>query len=370
VSLLDRYLAREILLPFLAGLVFLTQVLLASQLLAQADVLLGSGVSTWDLLMVMVGLTPHLLGYVLPVAFLLGAVLGVGRLAEDRELVALGAAGISPVRLVKVPLLLGLAAAGVALWLSLRVEPVGLREARARVNEIIKKNVTSDVRPGVFYEELPDLVLYAESASHGQWRHVLISDRSDPSAPILALADTGRLEAAGEGQTLRLVLENGELHREEPGMGDYLTATFRRGSVAVGMGNALGDKNRFSGSLFELTPEQIVQLARERGAGDPEDGWRWWTFFHRRIAGPIGILAFALLAVPIAASRRGGRAFGYGVTLLSVVLYYAVLRFGEGLAQRGAVPPWLGPNLANLACVVAGLLATALMVRKGPGAVR
>ena len=136
------------------------------------------------------------------------------------------------------------------------------------------------------------------------------------------------------------------------------------------MGNALGDKNRFSGSLFELTPEQIVQLARERGARDPEDGWRWWTFFHRRIAGPIGILAFALLAVPIAASRRGGRAFGYGATLLSVVLYYAVLRFGEGLAQRGAVPPWLGPNLANLACVVAGLLATALMARKGPGAVR
>ena len=43
MSLLDRYLAREILLPFLAGLVFLTQVLLASQLLAQADVLLGSG---------------------------------------------------------------------------------------------------------------------------------------------------------------------------------------------------------------------------------------------------------------------------------------------------------------------------------------
>ncbi len=370
MSLLDRYLAREILLPFLAGSVFLTQVLLASQLLAQADVLLGSGVSTWDLLMVVVGLTPHLLGYVLPVAFLLGAVLGVGRLAEDRELVALGAAGISPARLVKVPLLLGLAAAGVALWLSLRVEPVGLREARARVNEIIKKNVTSDVRPGVFYEEIPDLVLYAESASHGQWRHVLISDRSDPSAPILALADTGRLDAAGEGQTLRLVLENGELHREEAGMGDYLTATFRRGSIAVGMGNALGDKNRFSGSLFELTPEQIVQLARERGARDPEDGWRWWTFFHRRIAGPIGILAFALLAVPIAASRRGGRAFGYGATLLSVVLYYAVLRFGEGLAQRGAVPPWLGPNLANLACVVAGLLATALMARKGPGAVR
>src|SRR4030067_1170975 len=45
MTTLDRYLAREILLPFAAGLLFLTQVLIATQILAQADVLLGSGVS-------------------------------------------------------------------------------------------------------------------------------------------------------------------------------------------------------------------------------------------------------------------------------------------------------------------------------------
>ena len=104
---LDRYLAREILLPFAAALLFLTQLLLASQILAQADVLFGAGVSAWDVLRILADLVPHLLEYVLPVAFLLGAVLGVGRLAEDREVVALSSLGISPVRLVRVPILLG-----------------------------------------------------------------------------------------------------------------------------------------------------------------------------------------------------------------------------------------------------------------------
>ena len=51
----------------------------------------------------------------LPLAFLLGAVLGVGRLAEDREVVALSAAGITPVRLVRVPILLGGLVAAAAL---------------------------------------------------------------------------------------------------------------------------------------------------------------------------------------------------------------------------------------------------------------
>ena len=367
MSALDRYLLREILPPFAAGLVFLTQVLVATQLLGQAEVLLGSGVSALDLVVVLSALTPHLLGYVLPVAFLLGSVLGVGRLTEDRELVALGAAGISPLRLVKVPLLLGLVVAAVALWLSLDVEPRGLKAAKARVDQIVKKNVSSEVRSGVFYEEIPTLTLYAEEARAGRWRHVLIEDRSDPRAPVLALAQAGRLEPAGAGDAMRLVLEAGELHREERA-GEYLVGGFERATVAVGLGPSLGEKNRLGASVFELTPGELAALAR--GARNPEEGRRWRSLLFRRLAGPVGILAFALLCVPIAAARRGGRAFGYGATLLAVVAYYAVMRFGEGLSQRGTLPAWLGPNLANAAFAVAGALALLAMHRKGPGAVR
>lgn len=367
MSLLDRYLAREILLPFAAGLVFLTQVLVATQLLGQAQVLLGSGVSLLDLAAVVAALVPHFLGYVLPVAFLLGGVLGVGRLTEDRELVALGAAGISPLRLVKMPLLLGAALSAAALWLAVDVEPRGLKAARARVDQIVKKNVSRDVRPGVFYEDIPTLTLYAEQARRGRWRHVLIADGSDPQAPVLALAQDGRFEPAGAGDAMQLVLGPGEMHRAERA-GEYLVGRFAGATVAVGLGASLGEKNRVGGSAFELTPGEIASLAR--AARTPEEGWRWRSLLFRRLAGPVGILAFALLCVPIAASRRGGKAFGYGATLLAVVAYYAVMRFGEGLSQRGALPPWLGPNLANAAFAVAGALALVAMHRKGPGAVR
>jgi len=368
VSLLDRYLAREILLPFAAGLLFLTQILLATQILAQADVLLGSGVSALDLGAVTIDLVPHFLGYVLPISFLLGAVVGTGRLAEDRELVALGAAGLSPTRLVRIPVALGIGVAALALWVGLALEPAGLRDARVRVNDLIRKNVTSDVRAGVFYEDIPDLTLYAEGTKGGRWSNVLISDRTDPAAPLLALAERGRLEPAGAGQGMRLVLDRGEVHREEPRADEYVAARYDRATITLGVGQTLSDRNRLVGSPFELRPGEIV--ARARAAKDPEEVRRWWTFLHRRIAGPIAILAFALLALPIAASRRGGRAFGYAATIVAVVAYYAVLRFGEGLSQRGALPPWLGPNLPNLAVALAGVALTVLMERRGPGAVR
>jgi len=364
---IERYLAREILLPFGAATVFLTQILVATQILAQAAVLFGSGVGALDLARVALDLVPHFLGYVLPIAFLLGAVAGVGRLAEDREIVALGAAGISPVRLVRVPLLLGAVVSAGAMAVALRVEPLALRDARLRVNDLIRRNVTSDVKGGVFYDELPDVTLYAEEVRGGKWSNVLISDRTDPEAPLLALARAGRLEPAGGGDDLRLVLEQGELHREELRSEEYVTGAFGRATITLGVGATLREQNRIVGSMFELTPEQISRRARE---SQGEGRRRMETFLHRRMAAPLSVLAFALLAVPVAATRRGGRAFGYAVTLLAVVAYYALMRFGEGLSQAGAVPPWLGPHLGNLACAALGLGLVLLLGRRGAEAVR
>jgi lipopolysaccharide export system permease protein len=371
MRLIDRYLAREILVPFTAGVVFLTQLLLATQLLSQAEVIFGSGVSPLDIAAVAVSLTPHFLGYVMPVSFLLGAVVGVGRIAEDREVVALGSVGISPTTLVRTPVVLGLLVALGALAVTLWLEPAGLRAARLRLNDVIRRNLTNDVRGGVFFEDIPNLTVYVEDAEAGRWRNVLISDRSDPRAPLLALAREGRLEPAGEGDALRLTLARGEVHREEAAADRYVRGEFERAEVTISAGSGVSDRNRLVGSRFELRPSQILaRAADEQRAGRGYDARRWLTFLHRRFAGPIAIRAFALLAAPIAAARRGGRAAGYAFTLVAVVVYYAILRFGETLAQRGAVPVWLGPQIGNLVVVAAGLFLTWRMARRGPEAVR
>ena len=197
MTLLDRYLAREILLPFAAGLVFLVQILLATQILAQADVLFGAGVSVLDLGAVALDLVPHFLGYVLPVAFLLGCTVGTGGWRRTASWWRSARLGCSPARLARVPIVLGVVLSALALWVGLVLEPAGLRDARQRVNDLIRKNVTNDVHAGIFYEDLPDLTLYAEGSQGGRWRHVLISDRTDPAAPLLALAEAGGIEPAG-----------------------------------------------------------------------------------------------------------------------------------------------------------------------------
>jgi lipopolysaccharide export system permease protein len=371
LPIVDRYLAKEILLPFLAGLLFLTQLLLATQLLSRADVLFGSGVSLLDVAAIIVALLPNVLGYVLPIAFLLGAVIGVGRLAEDREVIALGAAGISPARLVRVPVALGALAAAAGLWLSMSLEPAGFAAARSRLNEVVKRNVTNDVRPGTFYDQIPGYTLYAERARGGSWENVLISDRSNPAAPVLALAGKGRLEPVGAGQEMQLVLDAGELHREQADTDEYVAAEFGHAEVVIGLGTALTDRNSLARTAKEMTMEGFeARIAAERAKGDLAQAWRYEGYKHRRIAQPLAMLPFALLAVPLGASRRVGRAFAMAATVAAVIAQYLLMRTGEVMAQKGVLPAWLSLQIPT---IVLSLLAAALIVlqaRRGPGAVR
>jgi len=371
VPIVDRYLAKEILLPFLAGLLFLTQLLLATQILSRADVLFGSGVSLLDVASIIVALLPNVLGYVLPIAFLLGSVIGVGRLSEDREVIALGAAGISPTRLVRVPLALGVVATAAGLWLSTALEPAGFASARARLNDVVKRNVTNDVRAGTFYDQIPGYTLYAESARGGAWRNVLISDRSNPAAPVLALAAKGRLEPVGAGQEMQLVLDGGELHREQAGSDEYVAAEFRHAEVVIGLGTALTDRNSLARSAKEMTMAAFdARITAERARGNVAEAWKFEGYKHRRLAQPLAILPFALLAVPLGASRRVGRAFAMTATVLAVIGQYLLMRSGEVMAQHGALPAWLALQLPTVVLSVIAVALIAMQARRGPGAVR
>lgn len=371
MPLIDRYLAKEIAVPFAAGLVFLTQILLATQLLAQAEVLFGSGVSLLDVALVIVALLPHLLGYVLPIAFLLGAVIGVGRLSEDREVVALGAAGISPARLVRVPVGLGLAATAAGVLLSTALEPAGFAAARARLNDVVKRNVTNDVRAGTFYDQIPGYMLYAERAAAGEWENVLISDRSDPSAPVLAVAGKGRLEPVGAGQEMRLVLDAGELHREQAGVDEYVAADFQHAELVIGLGTALTDRNSLARSAREMTTAAFDErIAAERAKGNLPEAWRYEGYKHRRLAQPFAMIPFALLAVPLGASRRVGRAFAMAATVGAVIAQYLLMRSGEVMAQKGVLPAWASLQLPTVLLSIVAVVLIVLQARRGPGAVR
>ena len=100
LRIVDRYILKETLpLVFLSLLVF-TFVLMVPPIMQVAEALIAKGVDSWTITTLMLTLIPQGLGVTIPMAVLIGLLMGLGRMSADREMVALQACGVSIYRLL------------------------------------------------------------------------------------------------------------------------------------------------------------------------------------------------------------------------------------------------------------------------------
>ncbi len=370
MPILLRYVLKELLFPLVGWLLFLFLLLFVMQFLRATEVLLGSAVTAGDLGALLLYLGPHFIVMALPVAFLLAILLGLGRLGEDREITAMAALGIGPVQVTAVPVLFAVGLGALMWLLSATVEPRGLSEVRGLINEVIKKNIVGDVKPGVFYEDLTKLTVYAEhvDTERGVWGNVLIHDDREPDSPLLVLAHEGRVNPSGQGEALKLALADGEVHRAQRAERDYAIVGFERAEINVGVEDRLVRKNRFRSPREELTPMELREAARfEQSEGRAPEPFL--MAFWSRVANAFTPIAFALLGTPLAlassGARGGGRGRGLLLTILGYVGFYVLSRSFENMGAQGRLPIILAAFLPAMICSVVGLLGLWRVVRAG-----
>src|SRR5688572_15433432 len=100
-KILDRYLVREIALPFAISLVVLTFVLMIPPILQRAQDLIAKGVEVSVVARALMLLAPQALCNTIPMSVLIGILVGFGRLSADREFVTMQACGVSLMRLLR-----------------------------------------------------------------------------------------------------------------------------------------------------------------------------------------------------------------------------------------------------------------------------
>jgi lipopolysaccharide export LptBFGC system permease protein LptF len=123
VTTLQRYTLREILAPTALGLIVFTFVFLVGQLFKLAEMLLNSGIPANIALELIALLMPGVMAVTIPMALLVGVLLGVGRLAADREILAIKASGISLVHLAKPIVGFTIVVSGLMMWANMKLIP-------------------------------------------------------------------------------------------------------------------------------------------------------------------------------------------------------------------------------------------------------
>src|SRR5438445_9032628 len=122
MRILDRYIVREIFRHAFLGLVVFTFVLFVPQLVRLMELLVRHSGSGSQITKLFLYIFPGVLIFTIPMAVLVGVLLGLGRMSADSEIIALTALGISRQRMlvpVGVLALTGAIATGtLTLWLA------------------------------------------------------------------------------------------------------------------------------------------------------------------------------------------------------------------------------------------------------------
>jgi len=305
---------------------------------------------------------PHIVVLTLPVAFLLGLLIGIGRLSADSELTALRASGVDLLSLYRPIALLAVAIGAVTLALMLGVVPRTNHLLYAMKLRLSSYAFAQRIQPGVFSPEIAGLRVYAEGASSDrrELTGLIISDRSSPEGERLTLAKRGWLELEEDQGRLWLRVEDAETHHTQDGGARYDVTSFSQQRMI------LQDNGPTRGTEKQIREQTLRELLERAAARTrrPEDRRLALTEVHKKFALPAACLVFGLIGLPLGiVNRRGGRAAGFAVSVAIVLLYYALLATGEARAIEGRMSPALAMWLPNLLLLAFGAFALARVRR-------
>jgi len=322
---------------------------IVGDLVEQVDRYFDRGLTVGEVATAYVFMLPEFISWSFPIAALIAAVFTVHSMTQHREILAAKAGGISFHRLMAPLVALGLLLTGAGLLLS-EAGPIGKRRAGQilRSEEVLRQWRTDFVfktdddrtltvrRLEVFPPSMTQVVLEVPAGSDGVVAQHLQATR----APF----DSVR------GWTF----QNGYL-RILPDRAEPLTLFFdslRSSGFGEPPKGLLGRPS----AEGEMTNAEIDRLVANltRSGGDVsallvEKGQR------RAIA--VATFVIILFGGPLAtSSKRGGRAYGIGVALASVILYLLMFRLAGAAGQSGAIEPVLSAWVPNLVFLTCGLI--------------
>ena len=162
MTLIQRYLFRQIGLPIVAAVAALAGIGLLSQSLDQLEVIVERGQSVWVMVKLTLLALPQLIAVILPIGLFVGALIALTRLQREQELTAAYAAGVSRWALIRPALQIALIVTVISLLVNVFVQPWAQREGRRQAFAIRTDLAALLVEEGRFVQGPDGLTVYVQ----------------------------------------------------------------------------------------------------------------------------------------------------------------------------------------------------------------
>jgi LPS export ABC transporter permease LptG/LPS export ABC transporter permease LptF len=354
VRILNRYISGEILSHALIGGVIFTFILFMKELPRILEMVVHNSSTLVSVVEVILFMMPNFFMITIPMAVLVGVLLGLSRLAADSEIIAMRASGLGIGYFVRVASIIAIAGTLLGLANSLYLAPRA-NQAILSMDKALAMQASYEIQPRVFDEDFHNFVLYVQDVRAGtgaaNWRQVFMADTTDPTTPLVTTAASATV-ANDSSQELLMRLRNGARHETVPGQPEqYNISTFDFTDMPM----AASQQNEAHLGRMD-TAIYALHMGELRAHTSGPDGKRFQIELQKRFAYPAACLVLMLVAVPLGVtSRRGGKSTAWVATLALVIVYYSLSLIGIALGRQDWISAFLAVWMANILFAAGGI---------------
>jgi lipopolysaccharide export system permease protein len=370
MRLLDRYLLRELLMPFAYCLGGFLLVWISSDLFDKIGDFQEARLTALDIAEYYVVKSPELLAIVLPVALLLGLLYALTQHARHNEITAMRAAGVSLWRLATPYLVVGFLASAALFY----VNEVFAPDAEDRAQLIKARRVESG--QAKFNRHIVKNLVFYNARDQRNWNiKEFNSETLEMTSPVVIWEQPDGMDVWFYAS--RAIYTNGGWtffnayeYRGDLGTNTAPVPTIQeavlprpdftetpeeiRSEVAISSRLSLKNRHRAELSLAELRSYLALHPILS-----PADASWLYTKMHSRIAGPWKCLVVVLIALPFGAvSGRRNIFAGVAGSIIICFAYFAVMEISLAAGASGYVPAWLAGWFPNIAFGMIGIWLT------------
>jgi lipopolysaccharide export system permease protein len=348
---LTRYLVSEILPPFFLGLLAFTFILVIARILKLIELVVTRGVPLWQIGKLLSMILPTFFELTVPMAFLLAILLGLGRLSNDQEILAMKASGISPPQILWPVAAVAVVIALITLTLTLFARPAANLALRKELYSIAKNRVGTALKEKVFNTDFPKILIYVEEVipPGNTAQGILIVDKRDSAKEDIILGKVALISTDEQTNTLGLRLFDGSIYERDKKHPGFSQTRFNIYDFKLDLDDLIGTAKRRDTAPKESSFKELLNTIRKKQALGGDAIAERMELQQRFSFGFVPII-FCLLGVSLTLlprSSRASRSWGFALCLFWLVTYYVLLSLGKALGDNGVLHPvpalWL-PN--------------------------
>lgn len=357
-SIMDRYLASELLPTFLFGVgAFASIGVTIDAMFDLVRKIVESGLPIGIAVQVFVLRMPEFIVLAFPMSTLLATLMTYSRLSSESELIALRGCGVSVYRMVLTAVMLSLVVTGMTFVFNEHLAPASKYQSSQILDKALKSDKpTIAKQQNIFYPEYQKLkqedgstkkiltrLFYADEFDGKQMKGLTIIDRSTKGLSQIIVSESGEWNPSQNVWDFY----NGTIYLVAPDRSYRNILRFEQQQLKLPRTALdLAQKSRDYGEMN--IAQSLEQLEIERLGGDEQKIRKLEVRIQQKIALPFVCVVFGLVGAAMGTiPQRTGRATSFGVSVIVIFTYYILYFITGALAQAEVLSTFMGAWLPN-----------------------